>query len=103
MPLRPAQRGQPERRELELQRADIPFAQAQVMGEVRRAQLVLGQRGFDPRTLARLLFLDRIPEREEVRAKCFETLSPPVAHVLPRSSGVPSDHGSLAIPALRLD
>jgi len=67
--------------------------------------LVLGQRGVDPRTLARLLFLDRVPECEEVRARCVEAaLSPPVAaHVLPRSSSVLIDHESLTIPVLRLD
>ena len=48
MPFRAAERGQAGRREPELQSADVPAAQAEVVREVSGAELMLRQRGLHP-------------------------------------------------------
>jgi hypothetical protein len=77
-----------------LERTNVLLAQADVVGEVHRALSVLGQGRVDSLTLARLLVLNRLPQREEALAKRVEALSPRVAHALPRLSSVPRGHGS---------
>jgi len=60
VPFRAAERREAGLREIQLQAADVPLAEAQVVREVPRAEPVLGQRGLHARAVPGFLGIDQV-------------------------------------------